>query len=59
MVKKKLLDLLVDKIRVKHYSKSTENTYRYWCKSYIIYHNKKHPRDMGKYEIEQFLTHLA
>jgi integron integrase len=59
MVKKKLLDLLVDKIRVKHYSKSTENTYRYWCKSYIIYHNKKHPRDMGRYEIEQFLTHLA
>ena len=56
---KKLLDILVEKIRIKHYSKSTENTYLYWCKSYIIYHNKRHPKDMAKDEIEQFLTHLA
>jgi integron integrase len=55
----KLLDILVDKIRTKHYSKSTEQVYHYWCKNYILYHNKKHPKDMGKIEIEQFLTHLA
>jgi integron integrase len=30
-----------------------------WVKSYILYHNKRHPKDMGKIEIEQFLTHLA
>ena len=59
MAKKKLLDLLVDKIRFKHYSKSTEDTYKYWCKNYILYHHKKHPKDMGKYEIEEYLTHLA
>jgi len=58
-MKPKLLDVLVDKIRLKHYSKSTEQTYYYWCKSYILYHNKKHPKDMGKDEIESFLTHLA
>jgi integron integrase len=56
---KKLLDILVDKIRIKHYSKSTEKTYLYWCKNYILYHNKKHPRHMSKNEIEQFLTYLA
>ena len=56
---KKLLDILVDKIRMKHYSKSTENTYYYWNKSYILFHNKKHPKDMGKEEIESFLTYLA
>ena len=56
---KKLLDLLVDKIRLKHYSKSTEQTYYYWCKSYILYHNKKHPKNMSKEEIEAFLTYLA
>ena len=44
MAKKKLLDILVDKIRFKHYSKSTEETYKYWCKNYILYHNKKHPK---------------
>ena len=58
-MKPKLLDILVDKIRLKHYSKSTEKTYHYWCKIYILYHNKQHPKDMGKVEIEQFLTHLA
>jgi len=44
---------------MKHYSKSTENTYYYWNKSYILFHNKKHPKDMGKEEIESFLTYLA
>ena len=56
---KKLLDILRDKIRVKHYSMSTEKTYIHWNKRYILFHNKKHPKDMGKTEIEQFLTHLA
>ena len=56
---KKLLEIVRDKIRVKHYSISTERTYLYWIKSYILYHNKKHPKDMGKVEIEQFLTYLA
>jgi len=56
---KKLLDIMRDKIRFKHYSMSTERVYIYWAKKYILYHNKKHPKDMGKVEIEQFLTHLA
>lgn len=58
-MKPKLLDILIEKIRVKHYSKSTEHTYHYWAKNYILFHNKKHPKDMGKIEIEQFLTYLA
>ncbi|BFU78870.1 integron integrase [Arcobacter sp. 15-2] len=56
---KKLLDIMKDKIRFKHYSISTEKTYIHWAKRYILFHNKRHPRDMGKLEIEQFLTHLA
>lgn len=58
-VKKKLLDVVREKIRVKHYSISTERTYVHWIKHYILYHNKRHPRDMKKAEIEAFLTHLA
>jgi len=57
--KKKLLDVVRDKIRVKHYSLSTEKTYIHWIKSYILFHNKKHPIEMGKVEIEQYLTNLA
>ncbi len=59
MQKKKLLDIVRDKIRVKHYSLSTERTYLYWIKYYILFHNKKHPVQMAKAEIEQFLTYLA
>ena len=59
MQKKKLLDIVRDKIRVKHYSISTERTYLYWIKYYILFHNKKYPIQMGKSEIEIFLTYLA
>ena len=57
--KRKLLDLVRDKIRFKHYSISTEKTYIFWIKHYIFVHNKKHPIEMGKEEIEAFLTFLA
>jgi integron integrase len=57
--KKRLLDIVRDKIRVKHYSLSTEKTYVHWIKCYILFHNKKHPLEMGKDEIEQYLTSLA
>jgi len=57
--KKKLLDCVRDKIRVKHYSISTEKTYVHWIKCYILFHDKKHPNEMGKDEIEQYLTSLA
>ncbi len=56
---KKLLEIMRDKIRFKHYSISTEKVYIYWSKKYILYHNKRHPKDMGKNEIEHFLTYLA
>jgi len=58
-VKKKLLDIVREKIRFKHYSYSTEKTYIHWIKQYIFFHNKKHPVDMGKQEIEEYLTSLA
>ncbi len=58
-IKKKLLDIVREKIRFKHYSLSTERTYVHWIKRYIFFHNKKHPIDMGKNEIEEYLSSLA
>ena len=58
-VKKKLLDVVREKIRLKHYSYYTEKGYVSWIKRYIIFHNKRHPVELGKAEIEQFLTFLA
>ncbi len=56
---KKLLDQVRAKIRFKHYSLSTENTYVSWIKQFILYHGKRHPTEMGAAEVEAFLTSLA
>lgn len=57
--KVKLLDQVRRKIRIKNYSIRTEKAYISWIKRFIIFHDKKHPKDMGKPEIEGFLSHLA
>ena len=55
----KLLDQVRNVIRMKHYSIRTEEAYLSWIKRFILFHNKKHPKDMGHREIESFLTFLA
>ncbi|MES2236827.1 MAG: integron integrase [Pseudomonadota bacterium] len=55
----KLLDLVRGKIRLKHYSIRTEQAYVDWIKRFILYFDKRHPKDLGAAEVEQFLTHLA
>src|SRR5215208_7079860 len=55
----KLLDVFRDTLRVKHYSARTEDTYVAWVRNFILFHDKRHPREMGVEEIGQFLTHLA
>ena len=57
--KKRLLDQVRDRLRLKNYAYRTEKSYLYWIKQYILFHNKRHPKEMGGSEIEQFLTHLA
>ena len=44
---------------MKHYSIRTEKTYVTWIKRYIHFHGKRHPKEMGKAQIEAFLTALA
>jgi integron integrase len=56
---KKLLDQVRETLRVKHYSYRTEKTYVDWITRFIIFHQKRHPREMGMLEINAFLTHLA
>ena len=55
----KLLDQVRDKIRLKHYSIRTEQTYVDWIKRFVLFNNKRHPAEMGAAEVEAFLTHLA
>ncbi|MFN7353241.1 MAG: integron integrase [Burkholderiales bacterium] len=55
----RLLDQVRGKIRLKHYSIRTEQSYLDWIKRYIIFHDKQHPASLGAPEVEAFLTHLA
>ena len=55
----KLLDQVRDALQTRHYSFRTENTYVEWAKRFILFHKKRHPRDMGVPEVEAFVTHLA
>jgi site-specific recombinase XerD len=57
--KPKLLDQVRAAIRTKHYSLKTEKAYLHWIRRFILYHNKRHPAEMGEKEIGEFLTHLA
>ena len=57
--KPKLLDQVRAAIRLRHYSLRTEETYVHWIKRFTLFHGERHPRDMGKEEMSQFLSALA
>ncbi len=57
--KPRLLDQVRDRIRYKHYSIRTEQSYLDWIRRFICFHGKRHPVEMGAAEIEAFLTDLA
>ena len=48
-----------DAIRVRQYSLATERNYVQWVRRFILFHGKRHPAEMGKEEIEAFLTYVA
>lgn len=55
----KLLDQVRARLRTKHYSLRTEQSYCDWIRRYILFHGKRHPMEMGAAEVESFLSHLA
>ena len=55
----KLLDQVRHAARLRHYSFATEKAYVQWIRRFILASGKRHPRDLGAAEVEQFLTGLA
>ena len=56
---KKLLEQVHEILRLNHYAIRTEEAYVNWIKRFVLFHGKRHPREMGAAEIEQFLSDLA
>lgn len=59
MTTPRLLDQVRAAIRVRHYSRRTEDTYVHWIRRFILFQAKRHPREMGEREVTAFLTYLA
>jgi len=57
--KPKLLHLVRQAIRIRHYSPRTEEAYVHWIRRYIFFHQVRHPAEMGRPELNAFLSHLA
>lgn len=57
--KPKLLEQVRQKIKLRHYSIRTEQSYVAWTRRFILFHGKRHPTKMGQAEVEAFLTDLA
>jgi len=55
----RLLDQVRQAIRLRHYSRRTDKAYVDWIRRFILFNDKRHPRDMGATEVERFLSHLA
>ena len=55
----RLLEQVRNRLRYRHYAHSTERSYLQWVKRYILFHNKRHPKDMGVEEISTYLNYLA
>jgi len=55
----RLLDRLREGIRVRHYSRRTEKAYIGWVRRFVLFHDKRHPQEMGTAEVSAFLSHLA
>ncbi len=55
----RLLDQLRATLRVRHLSLNTEEAYVDWARRFILFHGKRHPKDLGAAEVQAFLSHLA
>ena len=55
----RLLDEIRTISRLKHYSIRTDEAYSHWIRRFILYHQKRHPRETAEAEVVDFLSHLA
>lgn len=55
----KLLERVRHALRVRHYSRRTEQAYVRWIRRFVLFHDKRHPGTLGGPEVTRFLTWLA
>lgn len=59
MYQSQFLTYISEFMITRRYAKRTIETYIYWMKKYILFHDKKHPSTLGEQDVESFLTYLS
>jgi integron integrase len=54
-----LLDRVRQEVRLRHYSRRTEQAYVSWIRRFIVFHGRRHPRELAEPEVTAFLSSLA
>lgn len=54
-----LLQRMKDSLRQEQYSDNVEKAYVYWARAYLLYHNQRHPSELGRSDLDAFISHLA
>jgi len=55
----RLYDRIIEVLRVRHYSRRTEEAYIHWIRRFIEFHQHRHSRQLAEEDVNRFLTHPA
>jgi integron integrase len=55
----RLLEQVRARLRERRYSRRTEEAYVFWIRRYVLFHGRRHPRDLGPPQVREFLSALA
>ncbi|MDB4915177.1 MAG: Integron integrase IntIPac [Gemmatimonadetes bacterium] len=55
----RLLEVVRHQLRARRYSVKTERAYVHWIRRYVLFHDRRHPRDLDVRGVSAFLSHLA
>jgi site-specific recombinase XerD len=54
-----LFETARERIRTRHLSLATEKPYLQWIRRFVVFHHRRHPRELGAADVEAFLSDLA
>ena len=55
----RFMEIVRRRLRERRYSRRTEEAYVHWIRRYIIFNDRRHPRELGEDEVRRFLSSLA
>lgn len=55
----RLMEIVRRRLRERRYSRRTQDAYVHWIRRYILFNERRHPRDLAEPDVERFLSNLA